>query len=139
MSRNPLFNLVVSTVEAYRHITWDNVVNFVANAPQNYEKWWTQLLKEAPQHIVIETCLILFIVWLLFIRKTVDPKKASDSEKLSAKEIEWLLETWEPEPLVPKLSEKESMLAGHELVCSQSGSQPFLFGYVLRLFCICNR
>ncbi len=116
MTRNPLFNLVVSTFETLRSITWEQSLDFVAHAPQNYEKWWTQLLKEAPQHIVIETCLILFIIWLLFIRKTVDPKKATDSEKLSQKEIEWLLETWEPEPLVPRLSDKDAMLANNELV-----------------------
>ncbi len=121
MSRNPLFNLVVSIYETVRVITWEQVLDFIANAPQNYEKWWTHLLKETPQHIVIETCLILFIIWLLFIRRTVDPKKATDSDKLSPKEIEWLLETWEPEPLVPKLSEKDSMLANNEMVSSEYG------------------
>jgi serine palmitoyltransferase len=56
-----------------------------------------------PYHVIIETGLTLFIVWLLFIRKTVNPTLESKN-RLSAKEQQWLVETWIPEPLVPKIT-----------------------------------
>jgi len=69
------------------------------------------LLKDAPEHIVIETFLVLFIIWLMFIRRTVDPNKASKNQKLSKQEEQWLMDTWEPEPLgFAPATEKEGVL-----------------------------
>lgn len=107
MSSNPLFELVVWAVESSKKINSEYVWDLVTHAPQYYEAWWTRVLKESPQHILIETGLLLFIVWLMFIRRTVDPAKVSSKMKLSSKEQEWLIETWEPEPLVPTISSKD--------------------------------
>lgn len=49
-------------------------------------------------------------MWLLFIRRTVDPKKVSKNAKLSKKEIEWLIESWQPEPLSSKLDKRSQEL-----------------------------
>lgn len=113
---NPLFELLLRTFEAYKNFSPDQIYDLVVNAPKYYPIWWQNLLKEAPEHVLIETSLIFFIVWLLFIRKTVDPRKNSKPEKLSEKEIEWLLDTWQPEPLAPVLSEKEKRIADNILV-----------------------
>ena len=88
----------------------------MVNWPSYYKYWWMTLYEEAPHHIFIETGLICFIVWLIFIRRTVDPNKASNREKLSKKEVDWLVETWQPEPLVPPPSSTQKMLSESMLV-----------------------
>lgn len=49
-----------------------------------------------PHHVIIESGLAMFIIWLVFIRKTVNPKLEAKN-KLTTKEQEWLIETWQPE------------------------------------------
>lgn len=79
--------------------------------------WWYELYKQDPQHILIETALVCFIIWLLFIRRTVDPKKGKINEKLTAKEIDWLIDSWQPEPLVPvELDEKAKAIVDGMLI-----------------------
>jgi hypothetical protein len=117
MDSNPLFNLLVTTFHSVRQIRSEDVIQFIVNFPRNYDIWWRNLLKEAPQHVLIETTLVMFIIWLLFIRRTVDPKKTSGAEKLSQREIDWLIETWQPDPLVPQLNEKEKLVAQDMKVC----------------------
>jgi len=99
-SPNPLFELLVKVYDFSKDLNREKAVELVVNAPHYYTTWWSHLLKEAPEHIMIETALCLFIVWLVFIRKTVDPTKTSKSEKLTDKEVQWLVDTWQPEPLV---------------------------------------
>jgi hypothetical protein len=52
----------------------------------------------------------------MFIRRTIDPNKASNKEKLSQKEVNWLVETWQPEPMVPVLSDIQQLLADSMVV-----------------------
>jgi hypothetical protein len=113
---NPLLNVILQTFHSLKRLTTEDVVNLIVNFPKNYEVWWQNLLREAPQHILIETTLIAFIIWLVFIRRTVDPKKSSGDGKLTQKEIDWLLETWQPDPLVPKLDEKQKFVLSQEKV-----------------------
>lgn len=80
-----------------------SIYNFLLTLPSKYKEWWLNLYREAPLHIVIETTLLVFVLWLLFIRRTVDPAKLSESKKFTEKEIKWLVDTWEPEPLVPAI------------------------------------
>mmetsp|Transcript_6182 Transcript_6182/g.10328 ORF Transcript_6182/g.10328 Transcript_6182/m.10328 type:complete len:517 (+) Transcript_6182:252-1802(+) len=109
---NPLFESVVWIYTTANELKYDDLVDLIIHAPQYYSTWWKMLLKEAPLHLVIETGLLLFIIWLLFIRRTVDPVKAAKNERLSKKEEDWLLETWEPEPLAStKLTKKEQALS----------------------------
>ncbi len=85
---------------------FDNALQFVVKAPQNYEYWWLKLYAEAPQHILIETCLVCFIIWLVLIRKTIDPGKSSNIKKFTEKEIQHLVDTWTPDPIVPPINDK---------------------------------
>ena len=81
--------------------SWDKVKDLIIHGPQYYYSWWIKLLNENPYHVIVESGLILFIIWLMFIRRTVDPTKETKS-KLTQKEIDWLVDTWVPEPLVPE-------------------------------------
>ncbi len=116
MVANPLFEFFLWIFQTVKNISTETVLDFFLHAPQYYDTWWRNLLKESPQHILIETGLILFIIWLTFIRRTVDPGKISKNEKLSKKEIDWLLETWHPEPLVPALSKTEETINSNMMV-----------------------
>lgn len=108
---NPLLEVVITLYKNAREFSWERVIDLVIHGPKYYEIWWSNLFREAPLHVVIETTLVLFIIWLLFIRKTVDPKKSSKADNLSRKEVQWLLDTWEPEPLVPDLDYKHQQIA----------------------------
>lgn len=81
------------------------VQNFLLDGFHAYKTWWWHLYEDAPLHIFVETGLLLFIVWLVMIRKTIDPTK-SNTKKLTDKEVEWLVDTWDPEPLAPVLDER---------------------------------
>lgn len=98
-SVHPVYELIIWTKEIVNKLNYEIIKDFIQNFPEYYYKWWINLLKENPYHVVIETGLMCFIIWLLFIRKSVDPNKESKT-KLSQKEIDWLVETWKPEPLV---------------------------------------
>lgn len=100
MSNTPAFDFILASYQKLQQLDKDTVWDLITNGPQYYTTWWQSLLVEAPMHIVIETGLIVFIIWLMFIRKTVDPVKSSKNASLSKKEVEWLIETWQPEPLV---------------------------------------
>ena len=114
---NPLYEFVVWVfLKTQYYATPNNAKDLLINWPKYYDLWWRSLLREVPQHIFIETCLIMFIIWLLFIRRTVDPKKSAKNEKLSDKEINWLVETWQPEPLVPSLTDKQLAISGGMMI-----------------------
>ena len=113
---NPLYEVLVWSYENSKDISYDNVKDFLLHAPQYYDIWWRGLLNEAPQHVLIETGLICFIIWLMFIRRTVDPVKPVKDVKFTEKEIMELVDTWEPEPLVPTLSKKSHKISSNMMV-----------------------
>ncbi|GAB5036569.1 serine palmitoyltransferase 1 [Nannochloropsis oceanica] len=83
----------------WRELTQDGFKEWVLAAPARYQKWWLNLVEHSPGHVVVETTLILFIIWLIFLRKTEDPAK--DETFLTEQEIDLLVKEWKPEPLVP--------------------------------------
>lgn len=94
----------------------NSIIQFILNFPILYRNWWINLYHESPQHIIIETGLVIFIIWLLFIRRTVDPNKIKKNNKLSEKEIEWLLSSWQPEPLAAKLDTRSYEICNNVVV-----------------------
>lgn len=104
-SHHPLVELFIWVKNVLLNLTPEKIEDYVLHGPEYYYKWWMNLLRENPNHVIIETILFSFIIWLLFIRKTIDPTKESKT-KLTQKEIDWLVETWEPEPLVPVCEEE---------------------------------
>jgi serine palmitoyltransferase len=113
---NPLFEIVLWYRENVSPLTKDEIIDLIIHAPSYYLIWWKSIFNAAPLHIFIETALVLFIFWLIFIRRTVDPKRASKNEKLTEKEINWLVDEWKPEPLVPDLNETDILLADNMTV-----------------------
>jgi hypothetical protein len=113
---HPLYEVVAKVYDICVAINPGSLKEFILNSPYNYHDWWLRLYSEAPLHVLIETGLVLFIIWLIFIRKTVDPRKSSNREELSKKEIDWLVETWQPEPLVPQLNRTQRILADSMIV-----------------------
>ena len=125
---NPLYVYISWSNDNIRSIKFENVKDLIYNAPVYYKEWWINLYQVAPLHVYIETVLICFIIWLMFIRRTIDPNKTSNKEKLSPKEVNWLVETWQPEPIVPKLTSSQQIVADSMMVsvCSCMGKlKPF--------------
>lgn len=82
-----------------------------------YAAWWRRLFRESPEHVAVETLLIVFVVFLLLkgglSRK--DPKPTN----LTEAEIDELVADWEPAPLVPEPSEVKEE---ERLVVSMDGA-----------------
>lgn len=79
---------------------------YVWNSPRMYLQWWLNLVDEDPGHVIVETALIAFIVYIMIFKKTLNPKDLS-KPNLSSREIEEIIDDWTPEPLVPPLTEEE--------------------------------
>ncbi|CAM9510784.1 unnamed protein product, partial [Heterosigma akashiwo] len=73
------------------------------------------LAKANPEHVFVETSLVLVILYLAFIRKTGRTARKMDT-KLSKAEIDQLVDEWQPEPLVPEVSEVDRELAENPVV-----------------------
>lgn len=57
--------------ESARQYVWDS--------PRLYRQWWLNLVREDPGHVVVETALIAFIVYILFFKRTLNPKVKGSS------------------------------------------------------------
>lgn len=69
-----------------------------ANAPHTYYEYIRAIYERSPEHVIIETFLIVFVVYIAFVKKD---KPKNKGVKLSAKEIDDLVSEWTPEPIVP--------------------------------------
>ncbi|CAM9382709.1 unnamed protein product [Chrysoparadoxa australica] len=93
-----------STLELVAEMDWTTVKQKLS--PKTFAEWWWRMVKDDPGHVVVESALVLFILYILLGKKTVNPKKAAKPD-LSQREINELIEEWQPEPLVPDLSSRE--------------------------------
>ena len=46
-----------------------------SSPPPSPRSWWTQLYRESPTHVVIETTLIIAMLYILLVKRTYDPTK----------------------------------------------------------------
>lgn len=67
-----------------------------------YASWWIMQYKTNPIHVILETLLIIFIVYVYFKRPSA--KKS----QLSPQEMDELIVEWEPEPLVPSTENSDA-------------------------------
>ena len=47
----------------------------LSSLPSNYVTWWLQLLKDSPVHVLVETTLIVSMIYVLVIKRSYDPTK----------------------------------------------------------------
>uniref|UniRef100_A0A7S1U5Q6 serine C-palmitoyltransferase n=1 Tax=Phaeomonas parva TaxID=124430 RepID=A0A7S1U5Q6_9STRA len=100
-----------------------------------YRGWWWNTFTDEPQHVIIETFLILFIIWLTFFQSTTKPyKDTRDVSSLTKKEIDELVADWQPEPLVkappaPAVGADDSGDREEFVVEKVNGNQLHVAGY----------
>ena len=103
------------------HKTFGPVVNAVLSAdgarlktalgalPGAYGSWVLELYSESPAHVIVETLLLIFILYIALLPGKRGGKGGGgsgggatpNSKRLSAKEQQELIDQWQPEPLVP--------------------------------------
>lgn len=81
------------------------IVELLKGLPSAYSEYWWSLYDESPRHVVVETCLIVYIVYILLFKKSYDPK--AQNTKLSNKEIDELVREWTPDPLTKPLTAEQ--------------------------------
>jgi serine palmitoyltransferase len=77
--------------------------------PGAYGSWVLELYSESPAHVIVETLLLIFILFIALLPGKRGGKGGGgigggatpNSKRLSAKEQQELLDQWQPEPLVP--------------------------------------
>ena len=72
-------------------LEFDKVVHVIYDFPELYGHWWWNLVKNDPIHVLVETTLVVSILFVLFFRSK-DWKETE--EYLSKKEEEELLREW---------------------------------------------
>ena len=71
----------------------------IFNFPSSYLHYIQRLYAEHPEHVIVETFLITFVLYITFVKKSYDP--STKEKPLSEDEITNLCNEWEPEPLLP--------------------------------------
>ena len=71
-------------------------------------------------HFYIELCFFVIILYL-FTRSSYSPNRANDA--MTPKEEQDMIDSWEPVPLAPELSEEETLLTERTVVRKQSGGR----------------
>jgi len=71
-----------------------------------YYKYIKDIFEDAPHHVFAETVLVLFILYILFVKRDKSTAE-KDKLKLSKKEEDELIKEWVPEPLVQALTQDE--------------------------------
>jgi hypothetical protein len=100
------FSGVLANLRALSEMDLPTAKALILSLPYLYQDWWLSLYRENPEHIIVETALAGFVLWLIFIRRTVDVVKPSD-DRFSDKEVAWLVDTWEPEPMIGEVTARQ--------------------------------
>ncbi|KAI9366107.1 pyridoxal phosphate-dependent transferase [Zopfochytrium polystomum] len=75
-----------------------------------------------PFRTFLEALLVIFMIWYIFMKK--DKPGSNNDVKLTEKEIQDLCDEWEPEPLVPPLTEfQKSELEKLSVITSPGGAK----------------
>mmetsp|Transcript_10670 Transcript_10670/g.30598 ORF Transcript_10670/g.30598 Transcript_10670/m.30598 type:complete len:536 (-) Transcript_10670:10-1617(-) len=85
-----------------------NIVEAAKLAPIAYAHWWLRLIQEDPWHVVVETVLLAFIIYLVLLKRGSGRRKGRS--ELSTKEVEELVAEWRPAPLVPPITPQDRQL-----------------------------
>jgi serine palmitoyltransferase len=80
----------------------EEIVELIASSPWMYKDWWLNLVKDDPLHVLVETTLLVSIIYMVVSRTNEGYKHPS--EKLTEAEQDQLLTEWksvERAPLTP--------------------------------------
>merc|ERR1712146_870104 len=114
-----------------KEVDLDTVRAFIQEAPNNYRQWWLHMYRESPYHVIVETVLIVILLYVLFFRTTKEAagKGGKSTLDLSEKEIDELVADWKPEPLGEWDSNTEDESEEEELVLEKKiGNHVFIQG-----------
>ena len=89
-----------------------------ALVPTVYANWWLSLVRQNPWHVVVETVLCIFIVYLVFVKK---PKRSRP--ELTEDLTEELIAEWQPAPLVPEMDAVDKLILEESLVVESFDSK----------------
>lgn len=84
--------------EALLTLDTQKIHDALVNFPHTYYEYIRGIYERSPEHVIVETFLIVFVVYITFMKKD-KPKRSGP--RLSAKEIDELVDEWEPEPIIP--------------------------------------
>jgi serine palmitoyltransferase len=102
------------------------VVKAVASFPVWYKAWWLKLLNDDPVHVIVETTLLVAIVYFLLSRRSQDWKE-QQREKLSPAEEEELLKEWKERHRQPIVPPKPKLGVINEQVSSSPGEKVVIY------------
>lgn len=84
--------------EAFLSMNTTEIGQAFVNLPHTYYEYIHGIYVRSPEHVIIETFLIIFVIYITFVKKDKPKRQAV---KLTEKEIQELCDEWEPEPIVP--------------------------------------
>lgn len=90
------------------------VLQLVTELPGLYKDWWINLVAKDPLHVMVETTLLLSIIYMIVSRNTEGYKE--EKEKLTAQEQEELLYEWKHKnraPLAPEDTTSKDSNSSH--------------------------
>lgn len=67
---------------------------FICSIPYLYKEWWLNLVSNDPVHVLVETTLLLSVVYMLISQKNRDWRDERKKERLTRAEEEALLQQW---------------------------------------------
>jgi len=73
----------------FSNFSWE----WIRHLPVGYKDWWLNAATNDPIHVIVETSLLAFVVYLLILTRNKDYKFRKE-QKLTSKEQEDLLEEW---------------------------------------------
>jgi len=93
---------LLNYIHKYAMITWD----YLKEIPYARETvdYIYNVVKANPLRVLLEVCLVIFLI--VYIRKDRYKVSTELRNQLTEKEIEELIEEWEPEDLVPDISDE---------------------------------
>ncbi|KAF0686180.1 Aste57867_21966 [Aphanomyces stellatus] len=87
-------------VEAYASKDVAELWRVLERIPWTYSNYIKTIYDRSPEHVIIETFLIVFIFYISFVKKSSSRAKGDTGVKLTEREIQALCDEWTPEPLV---------------------------------------
>lgn len=109
-------SLVAELVYLQRRVTLPEIADAFTSFPVLYKDWWLNLVANDPIHVLVETTLIIAIVYFL-VSRSKDWKASDEKEKLTPKEENELLNDWKQNvrvPLAPKVQPQAECAVIHK-------------------------